>query len=52
MSESLMNNSNSTFASRLTLARKEKGLTQKILAKKIGIHVTNIIKYEVKVIMS
>jgi transcriptional regulator with XRE-family HTH domain len=34
------------FARRLTAARKEKGLTQQALADRVGIHVTQIRRYE------
>jgi transcriptional regulator with XRE-family HTH domain len=34
------------FASRLTAARKERGLTQQALAEAAGVHVTQIRRYE------
>lgn len=33
-------------ASKLKNARKKIGITQQSLAEKVGIHVTNIVKYE------
>jgi transcriptional regulator with XRE-family HTH domain len=34
------------FAHRLTTARKERGLTQQTLADRVGVHVTQIRRYE------
>ena len=34
------------FAQRLTAARKERGITQQVLADRAGIHVTQIRRYE------
>ena len=34
------------FAQRLAAARKERGLTQQVLADRVGIHVTQVRRYE------
>jgi transcriptional regulator with XRE-family HTH domain len=34
------------FSDRLTVLRKERGLTQKILSEQVGVHVTQIQRYE------